>query len=240
MPIVFKTDNAASYLNTLYTDGTTTLPSGRKLYRHTTLPGSVLCFNDGIDRKVLVLDAKYRIGPADGNLKYGWLTTNNSNLANVTRDPFNFADLEGYPDISDNVLNTYIIDPKTSRENTTALVTDYPEDSIPEAALHCRSVIIGDNLTCDLPNINTLMRIKLEYKYIDELDPTINDGDSSIMGNKYRSLESIFENYCHSSTTNKMDDSMDILTRYTWSIDNEKIHTTTSILTALVVPVYEL
>ena len=84
------------------------------------------------------------------------------------------------------------------------------------------------------------MRIKLEYKYIDELDPTINDGDSSIMGNKYRSLESIFENYCHSSTTNKMDDSMDILTRYTWSIDNEKIHTTTNILTALVVPVYEL
>ena len=71
MPIVFKTDNAASYLNTLYTDGTTTLPSGRKLYRHTTLPGSVLCFNDGVDRSVLVLDAKYRIGPADGNLKYG-------------------------------------------------------------------------------------------------------------------------------------------------------------------------
>ena len=186
MPIVFKTDNAASYLNTLYTDGTRTLPSGRKLYRHTTLPGSVLCFNDGVDRKVLVLDAKYRIGPADGNLKYGWLTTNNSNLANVTRDPFNFADLEGYPDISDNVLNTYIVDPKTSRENTTALVTDYPEDSIPEAALHCRSVIIGDNLTCDLPNINTLMRIYVERTYIDELDPTLEEYPN-------RSLEKIWE-----------------------------------------------
>ena len=71
MPIVFKTDNAASYLNTLYTDGTTTLPSGRILYRHTTLPGSVLCFNDRVDRSVLVLDAKYRIGANDTQKKNG-------------------------------------------------------------------------------------------------------------------------------------------------------------------------
>ena len=184
MAIVMSCSSATAIANLYEKD--TTLPSGRKLYRHATLPGSVLCFNDRVDRSVLVLDAKYRIGPADGNFKYGWLTTNNSNLANVTRDPFNFADLEGYPDISDNVLNTYIVDPKTSRENTTTLVTDYPEDSIPEAALHCRSVIIGDNLTCDLPNINTLMRIYVERTYIDELDPTLEEYPN-------RSLEKIWE-----------------------------------------------
>ena len=71
MPIVFKADNAASYLNTLYVGGLTTLPSGRKIYRHPTLPGSVLMFNDGEDRSVLILDAKYRVGISDTKKKYG-------------------------------------------------------------------------------------------------------------------------------------------------------------------------
>ena len=34
--------------------------SRRTLYRHSSGMGTVICFNDGRDREVLVLDAKYR------------------------------------------------------------------------------------------------------------------------------------------------------------------------------------
>lgn len=190
MPIVFKADNAASYLNTLYVGGLTTLPSGRKIYRHPTLPGSVLMFNDGEDRSVLILDAKYRVGISDTKKIWGWYNYNVPNVNEVTMADWYINSLAGYPNnVTDSTINVKMRDVNTSRDNTTTLVTDYPEDSIPEAALHCRSIVIGDNLTCDLPNINTLIRIFLDKQYIDELDPTVasypNNSLVTIWSNNY-------------------------------------------------------
>ena len=240
MPIVFKTDNAGSYLDTLYVGGLTTLPSGRKLYRHKTLPGSVLMFNDGVDRSVLIPDAKYRIGTADGNVRFGWSVIDNPNLANVDGSKLLLTDLEGFPNTPDNVINSIdIFDPKTSRSNTTALVTDYPSDSPPEAALHCRSVVIGDNFTCDLPNVNTLIRMFLEREYIDELDPTIDTSDTSIQSNVYRSLTKMFETGSIISSTSGFYSLNEYRYRMFWEI-NLTLGLDKTTVDGVVAPVYEL
>lgn len=121
---------------------------------------------------------------------WGWYNYNVPNVNEVTMADWYINSLAGYPNnVTDSTINVKMRDVNTSRDNTTTLVTDYPEDSIPEAALHCRSIVIGDNLTCDLPNINTLIRIFLDKQYIDELDPTVasypNNSLVTIWSNNY-------------------------------------------------------
>lgn len=180
MPIVFKTDNAGNYLNSLYDLSPTEnnpliLPSGRKIYRHSTLPGSVLMFNDGVDRSVLVLDAQFRIGTLDTSKKYGWFNTDVPNITEIDISDWYLNTLSGYPDnITDDTINNKMKDINTSRHNTDALLeSGYPSYDLPEIAQYCRSIVIGNELACDLPTINILMRMFLDKKAIDNLDSTI-------------------------------------------------------------------
>ena len=186
MAIVMSCSSATAIANLYEKD--TTLPSGRKLYRHTTLPGSVLCFNDGVDRQVLVLDAKYRIGANDTQKKWGWFgDRHNGNYVLNAPINWNFSDLPDYPNVLDSTLDSKIRDSYTSRAQTSCLIAPgYKDGYPPEAAQYCRSVIISDSISCDLPNINTLMRIYVERTYIDELDPTLEEYPN-------RSLEKIWE-----------------------------------------------
>ena len=172
---------SSSVISSLYESeiAVTTLPSGRKIYRHPTLPGSVLMFNDGVDRSVLVLDAKYRIN----NKIWGLNTVPITTLAKleINPQPFYLNTLEGYDtnSVTDTILNSVICDPNTSTFNTNKLFELYDPATmnetpyLPETLLYCRSVVIGDELSCDVPNINTTLRIFLDRSYIDALDPTI-------------------------------------------------------------------
>ena len=82
------------------------LPSGRKLYRHPTLPGSVIVFNDGIERKVLVLDAQYRVPSNQNNT-----SPTNAGITAVTMP----TQLPIYPtddsatDYTDTIINAEIV-----------------------------------------------------------------------------------------------------------------------------------
>ena len=225
---------SSSVISNLYESEIPSLPSGRKLYRHPTLPGSVIVFNDGIERKVLVLDAQYRVGIKDDFKKWGW-NVEVPGIAQIDMNDWSIDSLTGYPDnVTDSTINTKMKDVNTSRDNTTTLVTDYPENHIPVTALYCRSVTIGDNLTCDLPNINTLMRIYLDRQYIDELDPTIDVSDTSSSSNLYRSLNTIWSrNFVWSSSEQSE--------TYAWGItSNGRVSSDYKGSPSCVVPVYEL
>lgn len=144
------------------------LPSGRKLYRHPTLPGSVIVFNDGIERKVLVLDAQYRI-PSDSNNT----APINAGITAVTMP----NQLPIYPtddsatDYTDTIINNEIIkDTQTSKELTDKLMVVEANTGI---AHKCRAITLSNGQSCDCPNINTLIRIAILASRIDSLDPTL-------------------------------------------------------------------
>ena len=232
MAIVMSCSSATAIAN-LYKEDIITLPSGRKLYRHTTLPGSVLCFNDGVDRKVLILDAKYRIGMDDEHLMWG-PQEQVTDLYPYGRDMISFEEWETRTDISDEDINAKSIDPNTSKYNTDTIIT-FDFDSTrykPEAVQHCRKQIIGDNIACDLPNINTLIRIYVERTYIDKLDPTLEEYPNN-------SLEKIWtKNGAWSSTERNEKYAMDVV-----CMSNQiKIYAMSNYKTnsLCVVPVHEL
>ena len=142
--------------------------SRRFLYRHSSGMGTVICFNDGMDREVLVLDAKYRTIAAITTLSkelpyYPYLNINGHQYLDGINDDFRTK-----MHISDKRLNTLwkdTIDVNTSKQNT-----DIRLDS--PAAIHCRSIKVG-GVGCDIPNIQTLMRIYCEAERLDALDPTV-------------------------------------------------------------------
>ena len=148
--------------------------SRRNLYRHSSGMGTVICFNDGQDREVLVLDAKYRTLANLNTYNKEMLLSSKSSI-NVNGNTF----LNGIEDwlynqsnkfkVSDTHLNklwfTTTYDTNTSKYNTDVLI-DSP------AAIHCRSINVG-GVGCDIPNIQTLMRIYCEAERLDALDPTV-------------------------------------------------------------------
>ena len=161
------------------------LPSGRKLYRHPTLPGSVIVFNDGIERKVLVLDAQYRI-PSDSNNT----APINAGITAVTMP----NQLPIYPtddsatDYTDTIINNEIIkDTQTSKELTDKLMVVEANTGI---AHKCRAITLSNGQSCDCPNINTLIRIAILASRIDSLDPTLS-GRWSLVDTFQTSLEEI-------------------------------------------------
>lgn len=161
------------------------LPSGRKLYRHPTLPGSVIVFNDGIERKVLVLDAQYRI-PSDSNNT----APINAGITAVTMP----NQLPIYPtddsatDYTDTIINNEIIkDTQTSKELTDKLMVVEANTGI---AHKCRAITLSNGQSCDCPNINTLIRIAILASRIDSLDPTLS-GRWSLVNTFQTSLEEI-------------------------------------------------
>ena len=118
----------------------TLLPSGRKLYRHATLPGSVIVFNDmGTERKVLVLDADYRI-PSYGNNT----SPVDAGITAVTMP----TTLPIYPTddsatvYTDDIINSEIIkDTQTSKQLTDKLLAAENLD-IEGIAHKCRAIIL--------------------------------------------------------------------------------------------------
>lgn len=165
----------------------------RRLYRHSSDMGSVLEFNDGKDRKVVILDAAYR----KGGMTFGTYRVE-SPLANYTSlNINNNMDIDGdndydaninHPVIEDSELNRLwvgMIDTNTSRQNcdvwmTYSGVSDGSVDGVPMVE-YCRGILV-DNVPCDLPNIQICMRILCEANNIDLLDPTVDEHKELALG----------------------------------------------------------
>lgn len=150
--------------------------AGRILYRHSSGMGTVLEFNDGVVRKVLVLDAKYRsngVGTFTSAFTNHTLpkcqTKNRSGNWSIVGS-INHVTPNECMHITDEVLMTLwgTIDTNTSRYNTDYWLTT---EGCAEAQ-YCRNIIVG-GVGCDVPNIQTLMRIYCEAVQLDMLDPTI-------------------------------------------------------------------
>lgn len=146
------------------------------MYRHSSGMGTVMEFNDGQDRKVLVLDAQYRTVA-----KMTSDTETDTSLPNYTSKNTNgtwYIDGGNYEtspsacaSLTDATLNNLwvnSIDINTSKYNTDVWLTQPDCD----AATHCRSITVN-GVGCDVPNIQTLMRIFCEADNLDALDPTV-------------------------------------------------------------------
>ena len=152
------------------------LPSGRKLYRHSSNQGSVIEFDYwGAKKKLFVADAKYR----GSNLAYDTTDRSHGNpQVSVTTSYFN-----GSADNSTGTLSytkddawiqsTYpsLKNDGTAKSNTDKLMAY----SSTQAAHHCRSQNISDVGQLDLPNLYELIILYLESDNIDALDPTVEE-----------------------------------------------------------------
>ena len=177
--------------------------SGRKFIRHSSGMGTVMTWVDkqGKTHKTLVLDAPYRstklwadssnydfnvtgLHPfTNGGSRYLDSGTN-THKSGVTDASYNSAaNATEFPGTSMtdtylSGLNGYSEDAGTSKSNTSAIVADTRiGTNTTYAAGFCRSKKV-DGVACDLPNLQTLMRIFCSIFKFDELDPTAN-------GNKY-------------------------------------------------------
>lgn len=160
------------------------LSSGRTIYRHTSNMGSVLEFTDGTPRKVLVLDAVYRTVATFGTYETDTSLTNytSSNVNNTwfVNGGSVGTSSDGCASITDSSLNALwanSIDENTSRQNCDVFA-EYSDTRAVEAA---RSIFV-DDMPCDVPNIQTLMRIFCDSESIDALDPTIASNPSKALG----------------------------------------------------------
>lgn len=149
--------------------------AGRTLYRHSSGMGTVIEFNDGQDRKVLVLDAKYRtkarMSSNNVNTNLPDYMANKNTNDNYYLDGVGYINTEEGRVITDSVLNSlWWKDTNTSKHNTDVWLTQADCD----AATHCRGIMVN-NMGCDIPNIQTLMRIYCEGFNLDALDPTVEE-----------------------------------------------------------------
>ena len=140
-----------------------------------------MCWNDnGIERETLILDMKYH------NVRKYWGNFDDiSGITNYTSEPFknqtdNYYILgssnttpSDYDGQTDAVLDAKFNwrDEHTSKENTDALISAYPSSDYDYAANFCRSVTV-DGVGCDLPNMQTLVRIFCDRATIHSLDAT--------------------------------------------------------------------
>lgn len=151
--------------------------SGRQYYRNDCNNGTVMCWYDRSNYKeTLILDAKFRsykiwskrnetllnCGIKD---RYGYIS---SDISNEITNP----QLSNQNIISQIATDQYLdsrLFPKdnNSSNHNTNVIIDKDSDSFDCSAGYCRSV------DCDLPNIQTLVRIFCDGPIIDSLDPTI-------------------------------------------------------------------
>jgi hypothetical protein len=182
----------ASYMGcsnaTVYFDlGCTVAPSGRRYYRHSSGMGSVMIWDDnGTRRETLILDMQYQ----DSTTKrWGDISTDISGITNYTSKAFSNDGTESdyilgasdwtqsnYASLTDTTLDEKFIfrDEHTSKENTDALVASLASSVYPStdyASNYCRSFTV-DGVCCDLPNMQTLIRIFCDKDTIHSLDPT--------------------------------------------------------------------
>ena len=155
-------------------------PTGRKYYRHSSGMGTVMVWNDnGVERETLILDMQYH------NVKKYWgaLGIDVSGITDYTSAPFkNQSDNNYILGSSNTTPSAYygqtdaVLDAKfnwrdkhTSKENTDAFISDYPSSSY--AANFCRSVTVN-GVGCDLPNMQTLVRIFCDRAVLHAFDAT--------------------------------------------------------------------
>lgn len=150
---------------------------GRKLWRHPSNMGTVMEFNDGQDRKVLILDAKYRAkglmmtsdDETDTSLpNYSQYNTNDTRYIDGGSSDITPSACASLTDATLNSLWANSIDANTSKYNTDVWLTKPDCD----CATHCRSIKVN-GVGCDIPNIQISIRIYCEGVLLDELDPTV-------------------------------------------------------------------
>ena len=159
------------------------LPSGRRIYRHSSNEGSVIEFDYwGAPIRLFVADAKYRgLDLAYDPPQY---SRGNPQLS-VTTEWFNGSqddNTAALPYTKDDawIQSTYaaLKNDGTAKSNTDLLMrvtTTY-------AAHHCRNQNISGVGQLDLPNLYELIILYLESDNIDALDPTVESNRDKALG----------------------------------------------------------
>ena len=163
-----------------------TTAGGRTLYRHSSGMGTVMEFNDGSPRKVIVLDAQYRGYGMITNDGYGIDTalpnyqSKNSNSTWYINGGSSSTTCAACASVTDATLNSLwasSIDANTSKHNTDVWI-GYSDST---AAQLARGVKV-DGVGCDIPNFQTLMRIYCEAEALDAMDPTVSSYAGNALG----------------------------------------------------------
>lgn len=169
----------------------TTAPSGRKYYRHSSDMGSVMMFNDGVDRRVIILDAYYRrgglaFGPANFlvpglyNITNGVVNRNNNHYLYGSAAP-SFQASASMTDATINYLWASVQDRNTSRYNCDCYMA-YASRGFP-AVQYARNIIINGR-GCDVPNVNIAMRMACDCEIIDSMDKTVASYPGRALGSR--------------------------------------------------------
>lgn len=160
-----------------------TLPSGRKIYRHSSNAGSVIEFDYwGTKKKLFVADAKYR----GLNLKYDTTRQSHGNPSlSVTTNYFNGSEDNDTASLTYTKSDTWIQSTYAALKNdgTAKSNTDFlMKFGTAEAAHHCRNQNISGVGQLDLPNLYELIILYLESDNIDALDPTAESNRDKALG----------------------------------------------------------
>lgn len=188
------TINGYRYSLIYYVEGSVSkvVVSGREYYRHSSGMGTVMKWVDkaGTTHNTLVLDAAYRKG-----LEWGDIGVDIPTMTNYSNPSYSlFTKVDGtavdtaiagqavsandylpgtFSDSYINNLTNYFEDVGTSRSNTTAIVNTIGQSNT-YAAGWCRAQTV-DGIGCDLPNIQTLIRIYCSIFTFDDLDASTNN-----------------------------------------------------------------
>ena len=159
------------------------LPSGRRIYRHSSNQGSVIEFDYwGIKMKLFVADAKYRAA----GLAYDTTQRSHGNpQLSVTTAYFNGSADFGKAALSYTKDDTWIQSTYASLKNdgTAKSNTDFLMNfDTTDAAHHCRDQNISGVGQLDLPNLYELIILYLESDNIDALDPTAESNRDKALG----------------------------------------------------------
>ena len=157
--------------------------ANRKFYRHESGMGTVMIWMDKTnkERRTLVLDAQYR-----NRLRWASSDINVTDIRDFNQGSTGYypsgaavnTTATSIPFTTDTIINSntnYREDAQTSRQNTTAMLKHSQCQTTTYAAGWCRSKSLtheGKTYSCDLPNIQTLVRIFYSMFKLDELDPT--------------------------------------------------------------------
>lgn len=171
IPIYYRVSNVGK----IYTS-----PAGRRFYRHLSDMGTVMEWEDnGVTRRTLILDMKYN---TNAKVYYG-TDTDIADITNYSSTPFNRGSgynqyfilskestkASDYNSETDAVLDSHLnwTDENTSKHNTDALIAEYPEGNY--AVNACRAVSV-DGVNCDLPNMQTLVRMFCDRAMLHQMD----------------------------------------------------------------------
>lgn len=163
--------------------------SGRTFYRHPSNMGTVMRWVDtkGVTHNTLVLDAAYRTALPWGGYgtdiptmtnytnRYYYLSSGVSDRTSIDATDSNATTAASFfaSSYSDSVINClpgYFEDVASSKLETDRIITALGNNT-KHAAGYCRSKTV-DGISCDLPNIQTLIRIYCSMFTLDLLDPS--------------------------------------------------------------------